>query len=278
MLYWKTITTYLLEWDPSGIKTVELSNWIWKAIIIPRAKLKEAKKRKEMQQVALYFLFWLNEQWENKVYIWQSENLIDRIWFHDLDKDFWDVIVAFIWKENYLTKADVKYLESKSIERAKKINRYILENWVIPVENCLPEHQKATMDKFFDNIDLLTSVIWYPILKEIENIKWKEKYYLTAKWAEAEWIYTWEWFIVLKWSKISNMPIANVHNLLKIKRDRERLISQWVIVDWIFTQDYSFGAPSTAANLIAWGSLNWWIEWKNKNKKTLNEMERKNLT
>ena len=62
MKYWKTITTYLIDWNPSWIKTVELSNWVWKAIIIPRAKLKDAKQRNELFQPAIYFLFWIDEE------------------------------------------------------------------------------------------------------------------------------------------------------------------------------------------------------------------------
>lgn len=53
----KTITQFLVDGSPIGIKTIELSNWIGKALQIPRAKLKEAKNRPEMSQPAIYFLF-----------------------------------------------------------------------------------------------------------------------------------------------------------------------------------------------------------------------------
>jgi hypothetical protein len=38
------------------------------------------------------------------------------------------LVIAFVSKDNNLTKADVKYLEAKAIEKAKKSNRYILQN------------------------------------------------------------------------------------------------------------------------------------------------------
>lgn len=53
----KTIITYLVDGNPTGIKTAELSNWIGKAIVIPRSKIKEAKDRGEVKQPAIYFLF-----------------------------------------------------------------------------------------------------------------------------------------------------------------------------------------------------------------------------
>ena len=45
---------------------------------------------------------------------------MERITSHDTKKDFWDTVIVFVSKDNNLTKADVKFLEAKSIERAKK--------------------------------------------------------------------------------------------------------------------------------------------------------------
>lgn len=282
MSYWKTITTYLVDWSPTWIKTVELSNWIWKAIIIPRAKLKDVKNRQEVLQPAIYFLFWKNEEWNDLAYIWEAENLINRIWNHDTNKNFWDLVIAFVSKDNNLTKADVKYLEAKAIEKAKKSNRYILQNWVEPIPNNLPEYQISTMNEFLDNIDLLISAIWYPILKEINTAKKQENnenlYYLKSRWSDWVWFYNEEWFIVLKWSKISPKEIISYQKeLWYIENNRERLVENWIILNWIFTNDYLFKTPTSACNIIAWWNQNWWIEWKNKDWKTLDEIERKNL-
>ncbi len=287
MAYWKTITTYLVDGSPTWIKTVELSNWIWKAIIIPRAKLKDVKQRQEILQPAIYFLFWKDENWNDLAYIWEAENLINRIWNHDTNKDFWDIVIAFVSKDNNITKADVKYLEAKAIEKAKKSNRYLLQNWVEPIPNNLPEYQVSTMNEFLDNIDLLISAIWYPIIKEIQtNIEEKNQeniYYLKSKWFEWKWIYNEDWFTILKWSK---WPKLIQEWQIKSKwyafRNRPILIENWIIKEEndyiIFLDNFTFDSSSSAASLIWWASLNWWISWKNKNWKTLDEIERKNLT
>jgi len=287
MNYWKTITTYLVDWSPTWIKTVELSNWIWKAIIIPRAKLKDVKQRQEVLQPAIYFLFWKDENWNDLAYIWEAENLINRIWNHDTNKNFWDLVIAFVSKDNNLTKADVKYLEAKAIEKAKKLNRYILKNWVEPIPNNLPEYQVSTMNEFLGNIDLLISAIWYPIIKEFtQNIKLENNeeniYFLKSKWFEWKWIFTEEWFIVLKWSK---WPLKLQEWVIKNKwyafRNRPILIKKRIIKkekdNIIFLEDFIFGSSSSAASFLWWASLNWWISWKNKDWKTLDEIERKNL-
>ncbi|EKE26510.1 MAG: hypothetical protein ACD_4C00256G0002 [uncultured bacterium (gcode 4)] len=281
---WKTIVTYLIDWSPTWIKTLELSNWIGKAIVIPRAKLKEAKERKETNQPAIYFLFWKDEQNENIAYIWEAENLVNRLANHDTNKDFWEIVVAFISKDNNLTKADVKFLESKAIEKAKKINRFILKNGVEPVSNNLPEYQVAAMNEFLENLDLLISAIWYPILKDLEleknAINNKNLYYCKWPSADASWIYFSEWLLVFKWSK-SRINVLDTA-WFWIKNLQEKLYNEKILKffnneSYIFNEDYLFKSPSAAAWLILWRSANWWTEWKNNEWKKLDEIERKNL-
>ncbi len=281
MWYWKTITTYLVDGSSTWIKTVELSNWVWKAIIIPRQKLKEAKDRNEVLQPAIYFLFWINDDWNWLAYIWEAENLINRIWNHDTNKDFWDVVIGFISKDNNLTKADVKYLEAKAIERAKKVNRFVLQNWVEPIPNNLPEYQLASMNEFLDNIDLLISAIWYPIIKEIKENFSKNNIYF-CKWpnADAFWFYTDEWFLVQKWSKVRKQTTLTAWswiNWIQKKLLEEKILEYLSDEELIFSVDYLFNSPSASAWLILWRRANWWLEWKNKEWKSLDEIERRNL-
>lgn len=287
----KTITTFLVDWSPTGIKTIELSNWIGKAIIIPRSKLKEAKIRSETQQPAIYFLFGDDEDGNKKAYIGEAENLINRISNHDWNKDFWETVIAFISKDNNLNKADVKFLEANIIQKALKSKRYSLLNNTEPILNNLAEHQKATMLEFMDNIDILLSAVGYPILKEVssksELDKWEKIYYYKDSnrnrgGCDAKWIYTDEWFLMLKWSrwpiKLQDHVIENKGKALKY---RPKLIDQWIIVEeWnsiVFTQDHLFDSPSWAWSVISWGNPNWRSRWKDENWKTLDENVRKLL-
>lgn len=277
----KTIITYLVDWSPTGIKTVELSNWIGKAIIVPRSKLKESRSRQEMNQPAIYFLFWNDEEWNELAYIWEAENLINRLSEHDSKKQFWNIVISFISKDNNLTKADVKYLEAKAIEKAKKNNRYKLENGTEPIPNNLPEYQISTIEEFLENINLLISAIWYPILKEFieKDTITNNLYYLKIKWNIGKWIYTDEWFLILKWSVWNYKTVPSFD--WKAKRIREELIKNWVLkIDndiIVFNEDYLWSSPSFASSILYWRPTNWWDLWKNKDNKTLDEIERKNL-
>ena len=63
-----------------------------------------------------------------------------------------------------------------------------------------------------------------------------------------------------------------------INEKREDLINKWIIREEgneiVFLKDYLFTSPSTWATFIAGNPLNGRIIWKNKNGKTLDEIER----
>ena len=104
----KTITTYLIDGNPNGIKTIFISNKISKALVIPKSSIDKIKDRTEAYQPSLYLL--LNDD-ENKIYIGESENFYKRVQNHISNKDFWNLAITFFSQNNDLTKADVKYLE-----------------------------------------------------------------------------------------------------------------------------------------------------------------------
>lgn len=199
----KTIITYLVDGNPQGIKTVELSNRVGKAISIPRVSLKKAKSRPECGQPGLYFLFGKDEDENTIAYIGEAENLFNRLSNHATNKDFREIALAFVSKDNNITKADVKFLEATAIAKAHEVQRYELRNSATPIPNNLPEYQESAMREFLENIDILIASMGYPILKKIkkEKIEQEKLYYLTARGGDAKGVYTEEGFLVLKGSR-----------------------------------------------------------------------------
>ncbi len=57
------------------------------------------------------------------------------------------------------------------------------------------------------------------------------------------------------------------------KQKREGLIKDNIIKDWVFTKDYLFSSPSTAAGVIMGRSANGLIEWKKKDGTTIKDNE-----
>ena len=68
-------------------------------------------------------------------------------------------------------------------------------------------------------------------------------------------------------------------NLPKYNRQREELLSKQSIVKmgdkYILKTTLEFNTPSGASEFALGGSTNGWVEWKNKDGKTLDEMYRK---
>ncbi|MFO0764365.1 MAG: GIY-YIG nuclease family protein [Candidatus Gracilibacteria bacterium] len=284
-MHGKTITTFLVDGSPTGVKTTELSGWIGKAIMVPRAKLKDVKSRPEMQQSGVYFLFGKDDNESDVAYIGETENLFDRIANHDTNKDFWEMAIAFTSKGNDLTKGDVKFLESRAIEKAKQIKRFNLTNNTTPPRNNLPEYQQASMEEFLENIDLLLSASGYPIIKDIlstpdQNLDENSFYSIKTRGVDGKGLYTNDGFIILAGSKGKKEVVESFKGKAKRLRTEllEKGILQEVADDIIFVEDYIGSSPSFAASILTGRPTNGWIEWKMSNGKTLDEMERKNLS
>ena len=117
----QVITTILLLDNPKGLRLIEMANWSGKSFVVPRSKLKDLKMRDDAKQPGLYIL--LGEGAEKpSAYIGQSENVVERLLSHDSvrEGDEWNTAIVFVGQ---LDSTFIKYLESISLELAKKANR-----------------------------------------------------------------------------------------------------------------------------------------------------------
>lgn len=280
----KTIITYLVDWNPSWIKTVEFSNRLIKWLSIPRKDFKDSLKRKELDFSWIYFLLWEDEDWNNLAYIGQATVLKNRLTSHynDTNKDFWNSAICFTYKDWSLTESDINFLEKELITEAKKVNRYEIKNNTVWNYWLIQEHRMPDMEEFISDLKILILNLWYSVLKEVISKKEIENndnlYYLKSRWSDAKWIYTEEWFIILKWSKlaIDNVNCIGERDLNK----RNSFIEQKCKKEWseiIVSEDTPFKSPSLASFIVTWSSMNWWDAWKDRDWKTLNENERQDL-
>jgi hypothetical protein len=282
---WKTIITHLLDWTTSWIKTVEFSNRLIKWICIPRKDFKNSSHIQELQNSWIYFLVWEDKQWNECAYIWQAICLHKRISDHnkDIQKDFRNAVIIFTHKDWTLNESDINYLEKQLISNAKNAGRYKINNWNNGNTWLIPQYRLPDMIEFIDDLKTLLATLWYTILKEIiskETIKNDANvYYLQVRWSNAKWIYTEEWFVVLKWSTWPiHMQDAVINKKAYAFRNRPKLLDKWIIKEvWNsieFIKDHIFTSPSWASDLIGWWSFNWWHVRKNKDWLMLSEVER----
>lgn len=280
----KTIKIFLIDGEPNGLKTAELSNWVGQAIVIPRNKLKEIKQRSDCNKPAIYFLVGKENEEEllQTAYIGEAENLWDRLVTHDSSKDFWQTAIAFVSKDNNLTKAHVKYLESRCLDLATIAKRFNLENGKKSSLSPLPEADIAEMEEFLGNLKVLLSALGYLILQEVvpkdqKNIS-DPLFICEGKEAQATGRMTNDGFVVYKDSTatayISNAVIERSQKVV------EKLISNNYLRKhndnlFIFLKDYVFNSPSAASDIILGNSTSGWKKWKTDSGLTLEEVYKK---
>jgi len=102
-----TIKIFLTDGKPDGIRTSEISNWSGMAIAGPRSDLKLLRERAELNNVGIYFLVGEDPaSGELKIYIGEAEDISARLGNKShLDREFWVSTIAFVSKDQALTKA-----------------------------------------------------------------------------------------------------------------------------------------------------------------------------
>jgi len=280
----RTIKIFLVDGEPNGLKTAELSNWVGQAIVIPRNKLKDIKNRQDCNKPAVYFLVGKEneEALLSTAYIGEAENLWDRLTTHDNSKDFWRTAIAFVSKDNNLTKAHVKYLESRCIEIAVRVKRFDLENGKKSFLPSLSEADIAEMEEFLNKLNLLLTAVGYPILQEITSKEHSDTsdplFICKGKNALANGRMTNDGFVVYKDStattQLSNAVIE------RNKKNLDKLIANGYLEKkdenlYIFTKDYVFNSPSAASDIILGNSTSGWQKWKTEDGKTLEVIYKK---
>ena len=123
MSFGKSIRVYLADGIATGIKHAEIVNWTGQAISCPRKRIAELKDWSESRLPGVYFL--VGEDVEHDiplVYIGESENVHERLSTHGVKKEFWREVVFFTNKDENLTKAHIRYLESRLVRQANRAN------------------------------------------------------------------------------------------------------------------------------------------------------------
>lgn len=279
MGFGKTIKIFLIDGDPNGRMSCELSNWSGKAYKIPRIKIKECTDRNDLNSTGVYLLFGKNDEGKDLVYIGEAESILKRLNQQLNSKDFWYEAIVFISKDENLNKAHIKYLENRLHEIARTANRYNIDNSIVPTQSSISESDRAEMEEFIEYIKLLVNTLGHKVFEEKREHKPKQKqatfFIKAARGADGQGEPTSDGFVVFKGSKAAS-SIVNSMTSSFIKY-RQKLIDDGVLVknnDCLeFADDYIFGSPSTAAVIVMGRNANGLTEWKTKEGKTLKEFE-----
>ena len=276
MAFGKTIKIFLIDGDPNGRMSCELSNWTGKAYKIPRIKIKDCSDRSDLNTTGVYLLFGKNEEGNDLVYIGEAENVLVRLNQHLSSKDFWKETIVFISKDENLNKAHIKYLENRLHDLGTKTNRYVIENGCTPTLSSISESDRAEMEEFIENIKLMVNTLGHKVFEDKRELSTSRKdkellYIKSSRGCDAIAEQTSEGFLVLQGSKIADSVTPSISK--SIKDVRLDLINKNIIVDYEFKEDYIFSSPSYAATIVMGRSANGLTEWKTIDGRILKSLE-----
>lgn len=275
-----TIKIFLVHGDPKRLRTAELSNWTGKAVAGPRSEFDSVLVREESHKSGIYFLTGTDPETGNSaVYVGEAESIRDRVKSH-LDKDFWNQIVFFTSKDENLTKAHIRYLEGRLIEQTKQAARAQVKNNQSSGAR-LPESDREDMEIFLEKIHQLLPVLGVEVLvptaAKAEAAAELELLSCEIKGLKATGHLTPNGIVVLGGSQAVLKERPSSQKYPWALNMRQRLTDEGVLAikadHLLFAQDVEFSSPSAAAAVIHGGSANGLTAWKNKDGKTLKELE-----
>lgn len=275
-----TIKLFLPHGDPKRLRTAEISNWSGKAVAAPRLDFEALLEREEMGQSGVYVLIGAHPDTGNPMaYVGEAEVLRDRLRSHK-GKDFWVTAVAFLSKDENLTKSHIRFLEGRLLEEAKATGRFTLDN-ATASGSRLPEADRHDMEEFLEKIRQLLPVLGSELLTPVasgqppsgSNVLRTE-----IKGVNATGQRTATGFVVFKGSQVVLTPRPGAaQHVPFVLAKREALTKDGSLVlegdRLVFTRDIEFSSPSAAAAVVQGGSANGLIAWKDKAGRTLKEIE-----
>ncbi|MDE0102774.1 MAG: GIY-YIG nuclease family protein [Bryobacterales bacterium] len=278
------IEIFVADGLPEGLRLVEKSNWIGQGIVCPRGRYLAAKKeRDEFSRSGVYLLVGHDGDPLPKLYVGEAEKVKTRLDQHYIKKDFWQQAIVFTTKGTALNKAQVKYLEARLLELAKKYGRSKLQNSVESNRPRLSEADEAVMEGYLDELLSLLPVLGVPLFEGGETPPQEEVYRAEGPGCKATGLETNTGFTVLKGSLARAKTVSGMkRGVPGYYRLRQELISEGVLEklektaeSYRFTADWPASSPSAAAAVCLGRSASGLIEWKDESGTTLGDNRQK---
>lgn len=281
----RTLKLYLVDGTPSGVITAELGVSSVRAVMASRTSLPELIKREEATRTGIYLLVGPDPEFDGKqlVYVGEGDQVRSRLAHHDYDegKSFFTRAVLIVSKDENLTKAHARYLESRVISAIRIAGRAKLANHTEPPFKGLPEPEIADMERVLDEIETLLPVLGFDVLRPIgretvflESSTSKQSnsttlteaiFTFTESGANAKARESADEFVVLAGSLARKIEVPSCGDF--IKRRRAELLASGVLVPvdeklLKFTADAAFDTPSGAAGVVYGGNVSGNRYWK----------------
>ena len=210
------------------------------------------------------------------VYVGESDSVRSRLVSHDADesKQFFTHICLVVSKDENLTKAHGRYLESRIMALVRAAARAALVNGTEPDFKGLPEPEIADMEGFLSEIEVLLPVLGFDVLRRaaesgdagVGRDAAEFIFMFTEAGTQARATEAGGEFVVLAGS------LARVKETKTIdegsKSRRRQLVEDGAFVKtegsqhYTFMRDVAFSSPSGAAAVLYGGRVSGPAHWK----------------
>jgi Domain of unknown function (DUF4357) len=272
-----SINLFLKDGDPEGLRIITQLNKTCVGVVFNRSTFAESRKDEHFDKPGVYVLVGtLDDSTLPVVYIGEAENIRERLTNHNNRLDFWDKAIFFTTSNNSLNKAHVKYLEAKLYAIAQENKSCTIENTQIPKKAVLSAQDEAYAESFLADMLMIFPIVGLSVFEKVKKpVKKNKLLYVKAKGIVASGYETSSGFVVCKDSQVCPTETKSIHAYLS--NTRSDLLKQEVLVkkgtQYIFTQDYTFNSPSTAAGVVQGRAANGRIDWKDKSGKPLKQLQ-----
>jgi hypothetical protein len=283
-----SLRIFVADGDPDGLRIVERSNWVGRALVFPRAAWAQPSvaDRPELQQTGVYLLLGPREDGEgDRLYIGEGDPIKPRLASHHsgtAQKDFWTRAICFVSMGQALNKAHVQFLEANLIRLAKQAKRVPLdvENKKNETEPTLSEADRADMQVFLAHMLGMLPVLGVHAFEQPTQAPTAAAPELTCKGKGivARGYESTQGFVVKAGSQaIGEVVDSMAQYAAYALSTRQELIDLGVLAQqgavYVFTQDYAFSSPSTAACVLLGRSANGRLEWKDAQGRALKALQ-----
>lgn len=277
------VNTVLYDGELLGIRRYAVRNWSGKIYVVPRNLIKKIDSVVEfINNPCIYILKGYKDNLES-FYIGETDDPITTLIEHRVpEEDYWSEAVLFFNDiDDKLSKGISKYLES-ALYRIAKANEknafsFNLMNTKAPRQAPLALYDEDMAKEFLDRVisvsDLLGIDTLFNGMNDLNGTKLVDgTFYLKNKVAEASGARTINGgFIVFKDSVAApSFTFATSKGVIELGN---ALRKNGVIVKNVFVKDYEFNSPSLASSVVAGYSSNGYKLWKNKDGKSIAELE-----
>lgn len=266
-VFGKSIELFFVNGTSDGVITAELSNWSGKAIKIPRIEIGKYKNE-ELSYPGVYLLYCSDDDGTQKIYVGESEDVENRLKQHiaDYERDkeafYWSCAIAFV--DSRLDKAKIRYIEHILATEVANCDPNRLLTKSTYGKTKIKDSQIAVAEEFTEHAKTLLDALGMKLIEVAPKAENKDQYlYCKSKNASATGFISVNGFTVLKGSCISPQTAPSFASRPYFKL-REKLIEEKIVVDYTFTRDYEFQAPSAASSVVLGRASNGKKEWKDK--------------